>query len=54
MMIQPTIALQPTPATARWVFGTRVSETLFVAPMGAAARPFHPAFGNGDTPHYGL
>ncbi|HEY9722222.1 MAG TPA: hypothetical protein V6D47_09420 [Oscillatoriaceae cyanobacterium] len=19
-----------------------------------ASRPFHPAFGNGDTPHYGL
>jgi hypothetical protein len=54
MMIKPTIALQPTPATPRWVFGTRLSETLFVAPMSAKMLPFHPAFGNGDTPHYGL
>lgn len=55
MMITLTIALQPAPETrSRRVAGTRLSETPYVAPMSATAIPFHPAFGNGDTPHYGL
>lgn len=48
------IALQPAPASASRVFGTWLSETPFVAPMGATLVPYRPAFGNGDKPHYGL
>ena len=55
MMIQPTIALHPAPETSsRRVAGTWLSETPFLMPVSATKIAYHPAFGNGDTPHYGL
>ncbi|MNL67020.1 hypothetical protein D3C87_1915690 [compost metagenome] len=55
MMIQPTIALRPAPQTiCRRAFALAIAETPFTVPSRAMTLAFHPAFGNGDTPHYGL
>ncbi len=54
MMIKQTIALEPRPViSTRRAAAARLSEKVSRA---ASATPvtYHPAFGNGDTPHYGL
>jgi fermentation-respiration switch protein FrsA (DUF1100 family) len=54
MQTLPVAALPDAPGPDAWrALRVRVAAVPsgFVA---GAARPFHPAFGNGDTPHYGL
>ncbi|MNS75215.1 hypothetical protein D3C72_1087190 [compost metagenome] len=54
MLNKLNIALSPDPAfDARRAADARRSETARAA-VSASRVSFHPAFGNGDTPHYGL
>jgi hypothetical protein len=53
MMNQPTITPPARPASsARPALSARQSEAI--SRLHAAGVSFRPAFGNGDTPHYGL